>query len=628
MKIKKLTIRGIRGIKDEISFDLNGNSLLLFGKNGTGKSSVTDAIEWFYYDKVENLSNEEIGRGGLPAIRNTFLQDNVESKVSIEFISDEKKYSFTKLLNSHLRSSNLNNEYIEKSKKENLILRYSDLMSFIIASKSDKLSYLSSIIGFDDITKHKKILKSGLNHIKAKFKTRNFELEINRRNANILKILEENITSDERFIEKINEIIKDLGERIESLEDIEILMQKFKKREDSKIIAEIEYIKRLIQKIYDVNQNLKNIKEQYYSFYQIFQEIKSNINDLKSIVLIRLWEEGIKILNVWKEEKCPLCSNQINLEEVLNNLKNQLESVKAIKEKSERLKELKQEIKKEIERQLVILKTASNDTEFYKDELKENVEKFMADLENYGAKINTELEKDILNENLIKDIVISEELSNTLTNFLENKLSSLKDKIKGNRVLEAQEKIIQVKRDYEEIKSLKKEKEVLEEIYKLLENLYDSLTQKQKVELENFIKNFSQEINYYYTKLHPDEPITDFRINTIDDEDELKGITIEYKFYEKDTSSPQRYLSESHLNSLGIAFFLASVKVFNKANKFFILDDVLSSFDFEHKSRFLDMLLELSKEYQIILSTHEEEIYKLIDSKDKSWVLYKLSEIQ
>jgi DNA repair exonuclease SbcCD ATPase subunit len=64
MKIKELKIKGIRGIKEEIVLNLNQKSLLLFGDNGSGKSSITDAIEWFYHDRVRNLSNEEIDRKG------------------------------------------------------------------------------------------------------------------------------------------------------------------------------------------------------------------------------------------------------------------------------------------------------------------------------------------------------------------------------------------------------------------------------------------------------------------------------------------------------------------------------------------------------------------------------------
>jgi len=65
--------------------------------------------------------------------------------------------------------------------------------------------------------------------------------------------------------------------------------------------------------------------------------------------------------------------------------------------------------------------------------------------------------------------------------------------------------------------------------------------------------------------------------------------------------------SESHLNCLGLSFFLASVEAFNKNNKFIIFDDVISSFDTTHRKRFTDLILGEFSDYQIILLTHESE---------------------
>ena len=75
-KIKQINVSGIRGFKDVLQLDLNKKSMLVYGDGGTGKSSLTDALEWFYYDQIDHLSNEEIGRKGLDALRNTFIPDD------------------------------------------------------------------------------------------------------------------------------------------------------------------------------------------------------------------------------------------------------------------------------------------------------------------------------------------------------------------------------------------------------------------------------------------------------------------------------------------------------------------------------------------------------------------------
>jgi energy-coupling factor transporter ATP-binding protein EcfA2 len=121
--------------------------------------------------------------------------------------------------------------------------------------------------------------------------------------------------------------------------------------------------------------------------------------------------------------------------------------------------------------------------------------------------------------------------------------------------------------------------------------------------------------------MNPDESVENIKLVPIESEDELKGLTIEYEFYNTAVSPPHKYLSESHLNCLGLAFFLASVEAFNKVNKFFILDDVISSFDSNHRKRFLDLLAEKFNDYQIILLTHERNFfeYARMIAKAKGW---------
>jgi len=138
-----------------------------------------------------------------------------------------------------------------------------------------------------------------------------------------------------------------------------------------------------------------------------------------------------------------------------------------------------------------------------------------------------------------------------------------------------------------------------------MEIIYNAFVQKQKEELEAFINSYSKEINDYYQYMHPGEKVENIEIKKTEKDDELTGITIEFKFFDKNTSPPQKYLSESHLNSLGIAFFLTSVKAFNKRNQFFVLDDIISSFDLNHRKRLSDLLLEKFSDYQIFILTHE-----------------------
>ena len=73
-----------------------------------------------------------------------------------------------------------------------------------------------------------------------------------------------------------------------------------------------------------------------------------------------------------------------------------------------------------------------------------------------------------------------------------------------------------------------------------------------------------------------------------------------------------KYLSESHLNSLGICLFLASAKLFNKDSQFLVLDDIVTNFDLGHRRRLLRLIKDEFSGWQIILLTVERLWFDMI----------------
>ena len=71
---------------------------------------------------------------------------------------------------------------------------------------------------------------------------------------------------------------------------------------------------------------------------------------------------------------------------------------------------------------------------------------------------------------------------------------------------------------------------------------------------------------------------------------------------------PSGFQSQSQINTLALAFRLAAIRMFNDA-KIIILDDVVSSYDEEHRSNIAAVLDEHFRDFQIILSTHEKTFF-------------------
>lgn len=215
-----------------------------------------------------------------------------------------------------------------------------------------------------------------------------------------------------------------------------------------------------------------------------------------------------------------------------------------------------------------------------------------------------ELDKIKSPDDLIKlDIFNVEDVISTLKDKRAKIISSRKD----DTVLNTYSKILSLKQYYNEIKSLKKGSDILFQQQRSMEIIYSEFVKKQRDGLILFLEAISRDINDLYSFMNPAENIDEIKLIPLDEEDEFVGITLQFKFHGQSESPPHKYLSESHLNCLGICLFLASVKTFNKNNKFFILDDVISGFDTSHRARFARLLVEKFSNYQIILLTHERD---------------------
>jgi hypothetical protein len=77
---------------------------------------------------------------------------------------------------------------------------------------------------------------------------------------------------------------------------------------------------------------------------------------------------------------------------------------------------------------------------------------------------------------------------------------------------------------------------------------------------------------------------------------------------------PRPFLSEGHLDSLGLCLYLATVRIFNEPGSLLVLDDVLTSIDKGHRYRVAELLFEQFGDYQLLLTTHDEHWSQILQS--------------
>ena len=205
-----------------------------------------------------------------------------------------------------------------------------------------------------------------------------------------------------------------------------------------------------------------------------------------------------------------------------------------------------------------------------------------------------------------KDFLAFDEvnISAVITAVKEEKKATDEDRRSEQR-FDVAEKLTLSKKAYREVISLGHEQTALRRQIASMEFIYREFVKREKEGLTHFLAGISKDINDLYLSLNVDEGVKGIRLVPLGDSDEFLGVSLEMTFHAEAVSPPETYLSESHVNCLGLCLFLASAIAFNKVNRFLVLDDVISSFDSDHRERFGRLLRERFSDYQILLFTHE-----------------------
>jgi len=634
-KIKSISIKGIRGVRDSITLPLNEKSVLLYGDNGTGKSSISDAIEWFYTDTVEHLTRKVSTELDLKdALRNSYATEPDISAIAISYnknVLDSTKTLFNKKgkLISELSNSTPDfQQYYSDSEKENLLLRYKFLRDFIDQTKGEKLKFLSDIIGFSEVTKTKEVLKKGFNAIKSEIKTQNFEAQINNEKQTLIAKIGAAVSQENNLLEKINEIIEPLktGITVSSIEDIDKVLNHIKKPANTKQLTELQFLENTNKALSILKSEILFIDGEYQKYYTEFNKIAEDVQSIMQTFLAELLKSGEAVITkkYHKGDNCPLCLQQKNLEELKTDIQRRLKEIEESSKKKGVFDAAKKSISDIVAERLKRLELTAGNA-FLNEQENQSIKQAISSLSNKLTEYQNSANEKVTSGNKLpasKTLILTED-DFKIQEQISARFEAIQTTIKNDKSTELYANISAAKDAFLKIKRFEKNKSKLEYQKNSLELIYNEFVKRQKEGLESFINTFSSYINDFYEFMNPDEQFHEIKIVTIGEEDELNGITIEYKYNEMWVSPPQKYFSESHLNCFGISFFLASVIAFNKENKFIVLDDVISSFDSAHRKRFADLLFEKFADYQFILLTHELEWFSYVQqlAKRKGWTI-------
>jgi DNA repair exonuclease SbcCD ATPase subunit len=589
VKIKSLEISAFRGIKKTF-FDLNSKSLLIFGENGTGKSSIVNALEFLFTNKINSLENAQELSLSKHAHHVNSKKENL--KIKITFNDD------TEIVKTMNNIDSVNhaeiNSYMDEMKNGSFLLTRNKILEFVTTKPMGRYNAFGNIIGLDKLDDIEKTFKKANDKFKKNLneKIEEKQNKINNSSETLGKFFNmEYDNSQKKLFEILNEILeKKDSPLIQTSEDINEILEKI-------VIYESEISKTNYNDIITVIDSFK-----------IDSKFKNNLNDIKTFEekikkynnvdddLIQLLQKSLDFINGKQITKCPVCENEIEINELSISLNNKLKEhetyikIKKDLENTEndsiaKINDIKQALD-------IIIQKIENLPEF--DNFFKGFNKISQKFDKYLGKNNINFEVfDLLNQ--------IEEKIESLKDFTQSKFKGIEEE-KNKKILEELNYIKQGLAEYYEIEKISQKILKLNVNFELSNHVYENFKKTKKEAIEKILNDTLQEINNFYSYIHDGDKISD--VNFFQKETS-NGILIKINMDDKE-EDPRAFSSEGHLDTLGLCIFLAFIKVFHKNCSLIVLDDIVSTVDIPHREKIARLLFENFQDKQFIITTPDK----------------------
>ena len=630
-EIQKITISGFRGINTpplELDFQKGKSiqSMMIYGKNGSGKSSIVDAWEWLYSGKIEHLAREGAGPQSYPHKEAGEGQTYIE----VEFTND--KIGKIKL--------EYNPDRITKPKIEGNLsemkeciphlchLRYRDLTEFVYERKAKKYEILSKQMGFGNALLIRDQMQTVANNLEEKLQElqkereefsedyREASGELPKDTSSFLKTL--NVVFNRQCIPRS----KEMAEVKTSLEKLREKVERDEKTQKLYLWGDILENINHFYPVADIRPNLSKFQEDFTGFKQDEEEISK-------LVLLDLYEKGIEAiesLDIY--DRCPLCDQPYE-GNLIEHIKSKQSHLDKLSKRRKELEKRRNGILSSIDG--IIQKIEHTSSYLEEKELEPPLIEFEENLKNVILPLKEcrdILEKKI--ENIDKEFDFFMKVDTKEFKSLLDSESKIKEELlKQVENLEKDKSRKALVNDFQQANKLQvsflnwsrlnKKIERLEEIKSTYEKIRDDYIEDTKKSLQVSFDAISSDVAAYFKILEQDSDVLgDPKIKLYSERD--KAVELEIIFGGDLISPAYKFLSESQLNSFGLSIFLASAKHFNPNFKFIIMDDVINSFDTYKRPRVIDILSEHFSDYQILLFTHDSIWLDRLQKSFPQWI--------
>lgn len=564
-RVELSCFRGATGVFG-VEFLPNKSISMLFGENGTGKSSILDAIDVVCCGTNGCLDEMSMGRN--PGQYLCSLGKDVND-CSVTIYSDHNQWSGN-LTGSGFSVAEFANKPIVKMLRRNAILK------LVLAQPSERYKELKKFIDIGRVENSEIALLQSRNILSEKISGLDLEITRMQQQLDAAWVKEDKEKSYQCSGDWVKEKLR-LG--IDGLKSQ-------KKKNDTFI--------KMMQDAVRLHEEYKNYKSQKERIDIEIDEIDAKIDGLSCLnvenaigLLESLQKAKEYIESCEKLDVCPTCQRSMEKDILLEIVGKQFEGLSELKRLSDNKKAF-------------VAKKQTVDSNC--SEWRKKIEECLVGIEECQK-------RDPLNELGNSEVVWpvwgqDKDYSHEL-GVICDQLNSVVE-VLGNlaeTVVTAITEFSHIEQWHAGIEKFKSKVDSNKPVLNSLQRAYDIVHEKRIAFTQIILDEIKEEADRLYQAIHPGEKIG---LDSLKIEENRRGSVSQTCIFNGYAEIlPQAIYSESHLDTLGFCVWLALAKKDDSQNTIVVIDDVFSSVDASHLSRIVELLNAESANFlQMIVATH------------------------
>lgn len=565
LKFKSLSFEALRGATQrfELKFEPGKKIVIVFGENGSGKSTICDALDLLGNDELSSLGGKGLSR----TEKYWHSTTRSASDINITLESTSEKWSAQVMKGKCIVSP-------ANTRPRVKILRRHKILDLLAGKPSDRYQALQPFLAIEAVDESERSLRDLMNSTK-------------RLQSDAASRIGENLLQIEKLWKQAGSPGLDMmnwaeAESKRGIADLEVAI---------KITQEYQRLSHaLASRIADVDSAFQRKSAAQVSLNEAETELEQALENAEtgSEELTELLQAARHYFERHERpESCPLCQSRefaATLPEAVETKLQNMAKVRVALNNRTGAQRAFETTASQVEAAIASAQSAAN-------QVRVRCADWPLDLPSATTVIQAAPSGDTWSPEQLKHFGA---LANRLARDLEPELTK---RIEMRTLLQT------VKGTLEQYKHNSEQKKELDSLLPRLNRAHEIFVEERRAFVDEVLSSIATRVGQLYEEIHPGEGLSKISLQL--DPSKRASLEVVSQFPSAIDPPPAAYLSESHLDTLGICVFLALAELEDPGDTILVLDDVVASVDEPHVDRIINMLYDVSQGFaHCILTTH------------------------